>query len=275
MASLSKIQFYHAGPTGETMEFDAECSVDSSGIFAIAIPDELVQVARSLGYAVTRPRKKFRLEHKLLDEAKRQVSAAIVEYLAAVETVERVIIYSADLAVSFWQNPDGSIASNGHEGVPREKGGEWAEVGKRNLNATNCVNHFSVGLFAEVVDRHTFTRGSSIKQEYRKPGTYGARPWLEGQVWGAKLNSFSSLARKQNAGSYDSMAYSEEAARFFHDTLLGMCLLARSIDGFFGSPEALRLAIERQVPVLGYSPEPEEASPAASPAASPSVVWHA
>lgn len=250
MPSMGKIDFFHKNGAGEVMEFAASCSVDSSGTFAIVLPDELAEVAAGMGFSVTRPRTNHRLEHRDLETAKRQVKQAMAEYMAAEVITERFVAYETDMKVLFWQNPDGTVAANGSVGVSREQGGEWGTIG--DLHARNVVSHYRVGLFARVVDRVEYRRPNATKVVFKLVDA-GHFKWHDGMEWAYKLNAFTGLAGLLSDERMEAMPrlpYTEDTAKFFHDTLVGLCVLARNIDGFFKSPERLMLAIENQAPML-------------------------
>lgn len=251
MPSMGKVSFRHENKAGQVMEFAAACSVDSEGIFAIVIPDELVPAACSLKFNVTQPRTNSRIEHGNLETAKSQVAAAIAEYMAVEEVVERVIRFGRDLRVSFWQREDGSIAPNG-SGQPD---GRWTDVGNRLAFHNEQHGGYGVGLVAWIADRVTLRRTNSEKIDYRRVdlGNHSAK---EGCEWGYRLNGFCRMGVPKGV-ELEEMPYTEEAAKFFHDALIAMCLMARQIDDFFKSPDALRIAIEKQTPLLAAPREAE------------------
>lgn len=244
MPSLGSIPFHHKSLAGEEMQFIAACTVDSKGVFAIVIPDDLADVASGLGFAVTRPRTNWRVEHRDLETAKTQVRLALEEFLKCEESVERVIRYSTDLRVSFWQNQDGTIAPSGRG----SNGGNWSDVGNKLIGHAGTHNGYGVGIVAWVVDRVTLTRGPVVKVEYRR-ADLGHHTPKEGLEYAYQLNSFVRMGIPKDLVLTD-MPYTEQAAKFFHDILISLCLMARNVDGFFKSPDALRLAIEKQQPLL-------------------------
>ncbi len=249
MPSLGKHHFTHSNLAGESMEFDAAITVTDNGVFSIAIPAELEDTCHGLGFPIVQPQKNLFLRGRDLELLKSQVRKAMEEHLKTERVAERVIVYSTDLKVAFWQNPDGSIAPNGYLGDEREKGGDWSAVS--SVSATKVASHYHVGLFAHVVDRVEYRRGAAgTKVAYEKVDT-GRFKSNEGMDWAYRLNAFTGLAQRYEwMENLSRMPYTEEAAKFFHDSLAGLCLLARQIDGFFKSPEALRLAIEKQTPLL-------------------------
>jgi hypothetical protein len=237
---MPKIPFRHENATGEVMEFVAECSVDGQGVFAIVIPDELADVVltRTANIAITKPRKNWRVEHRDLDTAKRHVQKLMQEHLSVETTRERVIVYDIDLRVSYWECLDGSIHPNGSNA----KDGQWSKVGNRLSFSQDTHGPFGIGLFAEVVDRVTHKRANSTKTEFEYADTGNHGP-LKGMEWAFRLNHFIKCTTKKNYASLDSMPYTEEAARFFAESLTAICTMARTMDSFFSDPAKLQLAI--------------------------------
>lgn len=250
MPSIGKHPFVHLNKAGEKMSFEAAMSVDSQGVFSIMVPDVLESACRHLQLDIARPKTNLFVRGRDLEKVKSQVRQAVVAHMETEAVTERVIVFSTDIKASFWQNPDGSMASNGYMGVSREQGGDWGTIG--DLDARQTVPHYVVGLGARVVDRVEHRRGDSvIKVRYVKADT-GRFDWNDGMEWAHRLNSFTGLhIDLERAHGMQRMPYTEEAAKFFHDSLIGLCVLARQIDGFFKSPEALQLAIEKQLPMLG------------------------
>ena len=259
MAKLSSKPFRHEGPSGEVLAFSADVSVDSEGVFSIVIPDDLAETARGLPWdghaqyhhgkvAVTRPRVQWRVSSKSLDSATAFVRSAMKKHLDAVVIVERVICYSHNVAVTYWEDPDGTIHPNGYAGTRREDGGRW----QGNLNAQTTTTHFSVGLWARVFDRHTITRGEFTKVIFERPADIDH---LDASSPVGRLNSFTGLHYKPGELT-PWMPYTDEAAIFFADMLTRMCALARGMNEFMGSPDRIQVAIKSGgANLLGMSPD--------------------
>lgn len=257
MASLGKHNFTHTNLAGETMQFDTAVSVTDNGVFSIVIPPELEDTCLGLGYPLEQPQKNLFLRGRDLELLKGQVRKAMEVHLQTERICERVIVYSTDIKVAFWQNPDGTIAPNGYLGTDRNAGGNWDDAS--SVWAQSPVPHYRVGLFARVVDRVEFRRGDAGTKVVYEPVDTGRFKWNEGMEWAYRLNSFVGLEQSYDRmNSLSRMPYTEEAAKFFHDSLAGLCLLARQIDGFFKSPDALRLAIENQTPLLAGPAKAED-----------------
>lgn len=240
MPAMPKIPFKYENATGEVMEFMAECSVDADGLFAIVIPDDLANLERSGSshISINKPRKNWRVEHSDLSTAKKHVVELMEEYLSVITTTERVIVYELDLRVSFWQGRDGRIYPNGSE----DPDGQWSKVGNHLSFHGQAHGPYGVGLFAEVLDRVTHTRKNSVKSEFITVNT-GNHSHREGMEWAYRLNHFIKCTTKKGYHNLESMPYTEEAARFFVESLTAICSLARTMDSFFSDPNKLQLAI--------------------------------
>lgn len=253
MASLKSIPFKAKNDAGEEMAFAGACSVDSDGIFAITIPDELAETARALlnrdrvrchSLRVNKPRTNTRVESTSLAAAESFVREAMRSHLAVSVTRERVICYSHRTRYTAWQNSDGVMVPNGYFGdYHQEPHGRW----RGPLNATENDDSFSIGFVARVFDRVTSTRDSHTKTAFLPPAMAAneSNPHLD------RLQGFIGITKFKPNAHTPCMPYSDEAADFFYTMMLSMCQLSCRLEDFLGDREALQLAIARRQPLLG------------------------
>lgn len=237
---------------GTKFEATVEVRLLEDGTFSIEVPEALVTSLGKLsdngrahlahmGYA--RLGAAPRVYAKALDDGLRLLKEAADDYLSAEESTERVICYNANIDVSFWQEPDGTIQPNG---CGRE-GAWWAsKLHGHQYSATNRLDSLSFGVSAKVFDKITTKRTSGDTVRYEAVNNHGEHHI---QTDPAKLlNSWSIL--DVNPTRSRQMPYTPEAALFFHELQTTICRMARSLDAFVGDEQKLKLAIEQRKQLL-------------------------
>lgn len=260
--AIKPLRFQFQSKTGETLSFTSEVTLTTEGIFNLTIPDELEKVARNLtrsspayaGLALTRPRAQLRVSGPVLAGCKDFIEAAAHEYLQCEESTELVIVYSTENKVAYFKTPEGNLYPNAASSEDAHKAytdntGKWGGT----LTATNGSPHYQVGIFARVVRKRTFTRASGSMVRYEPLSSHE----MPQESWMVRLNSFVGLKQAySHQDGYTDMArlaqmpYTEEAARFFFESLLAMCRLSDRLDSFFKDPATLRLAIAQNAGLL-------------------------
>lgn len=250
MAKLKPISFSAKSPTGETMSFKAETTVGQNGTFRLTLPAELHGASSAL--VATSPYKGaievasteggVQVAGDTLDLCIRFVNAAMVNHLACEVTREKVILYGTNIRVAYVKDERGDFHPNGSY-APRIPGEIGESRWRGTLNGSVCNDrHYSIGLVARVWIKVTYRCPSSTKVVYErandaKHGTYHDR-----------LNGFVGL--RYDTNGFSEMPYTEEAAKFFYDTLIGLCALADRMTEFFGDADAIQKAIQQQGSIL-------------------------
>ncbi len=245
MAKLKSGTYHFKSKTGDELKFTSDVSVTSDGFFHCTIPDELVPIITAL--LKSQPQKaitckKNKINHSIsgkeLKECESFIKLAAEDYIACEVKEELVLVYGTQIKAAYFKNPTGEIFVNGAQpGAAYAKGGKW----QGTLDSNSRSNAYSVGFVAVPRKKTTYSRGSGQKVEYKWIGEE------QGKYWDL-LNSFSGLY--VNEESLKDMPYTEEAAKFFYDTMMGLCHLADRIEAFFGNEETLNTAITGQVPLL-------------------------
>jgi len=250
MAKLPSHTFRSKSKTGEQMTFQSSVTLDQDGTFNASIPDDLYETAgkmRGSDVAFTKPANAalHRVSGKRLDDVKNFIYAAMAEHLKVETTIEMVIVYGHTVDVAYSRSPDGGFHPNGYmaDAATAKGGYEWG--GK--LSATTSSPLYQVGLGAKVFEKHTHTRESGSKVEWKRPElpNFGHESPME------KLNAFVGLSlTPSEGGGWQEMPYSDDAATFFYDAMIAMCKLADTVSTFLGDKETLRLAIQNRVGLL-------------------------
>lgn len=248
MPSLGTVQIMarSSDGVGEPFKVRSAVSVNQDGVFSFTIPDELITTAlqmakQRLEFSV----KLARVNHMIEGRDKAKVESFIKDiiraYLTCEVTRETVICYRTDAKVAYWKKRDGTIVpSGGCDPEHREFNG-W----HGSLNANNHSSTYLVGVAARVYVKVTAHRSSGDEINYeRYKEVDHHNPTAN---WAEKLNAFTGVG----FGDYEierlkQIPYTEEAAKFFHDTMLAMCVLAERISNFFGDEVKLQKHIEER-----------------------------
>lgn len=273
MADLPQQEFHHKGDSGETRVVVSKVTVTQDGVFHMTIPDDLVGVVkanrgscyidqvrrkakkdpmlpgslrRTVGSKITN-----RVSGPSLDDCKRAIKAGLKDWLKCEVTKETVIRYGKRTMVTYWKMLDGTIYANGTdcENDPNyltdgpqydPRNGNWH--GK--LDATRRNAGYMVSLFASIEKKTTYTRGSVVEHKYSRPDFAN----FSHSTYGERLNCFVGLAEEggwmREGIECEEMPYTEEAAKFFYEMLIGMCAFADKIETFFAEPDNVIKAIE-------------------------------
>lgn len=259
MAKLPKERFSFTAQNGEKLAFESEVTVNPDGVFHMTMPEEL----RELAYQIHKNLPKDCSSHhrntwvgslprsaKLWVGAKEKdlccdfIRIVCTQHLECETTVERVIVYGALFEVSVWKDDEGRYWPNGCQ-----RTGQWVRSSNDKawpLHAMNRSRFYKVGLAARVCDKTTYTRASGRKVIYEQVCVHqrsddGADKYL------VRLNSFCSLEmdNPREDGLVKEMPYTEAAAKFFYDAMIGLGALADKVSTFLDNREMLMLAIEK------------------------------
>ncbi len=255
MAKLPITKFSFDSDNGEKMEFASETNVSTDGEFYLSVPKELEDAGKAIlkaepkEYPCTfcgyRQRsEKLWVSGPNLDVCKQLIADAAKDYLKCEVVTERVIIYGAQIRVAVWKDDEGNYHPNGYHGMT----GGWLKghPGEFDIHATNRTQFYTVGLAARVADKITYTRPSGKKTVYKLINVH-----METGTYLDKLNSFCALnIDLPGKGNMKEMPYSEKAARFFYEAMLGLCVMADKISMFLNDEERLQMAIESQTALL-------------------------
>lgn len=245
MPSLPAQWIAHKAADGTKFEYKASCFVTADGEFTIEIHPDLLLSAKRLsknGVGVSRARvdASERVYCNNLQDGIRFLHDCAKDFMTVKQTTERVIVYEAEFNLAFWKMPDGSIQGNGSG----TNAGQWHRLHYENMgkDSNNKTNMFRVGLCAAVYDKVTTIRKSGNIVRYLDPND------LKDGSPAANLNSFTTLdVETKNIGnSYcktREMPYTDQAATFFYEVMLGMCALAERIDNVIANEAILKNAI--------------------------------
>lgn len=248
MPNLCKDTFRFEPKAGDPLEFTSAIDVTAQGRFRAILPPELLEIAPVvlrqepfLACGIETGKVNTRLTAPTLDLLREAIGSAGKEWASCEETVETVILYAHDLRVSYNQTEDGAIHPNGYT----PDGTQGKRRGK--LNATERDTHYRIGFAATVREKVVYRRAGSTTVKYRLP------PRQDGdhrypESYHDKLLSFTGL--RIEPSRMQEMPYTEEAAKFFFEIMVGLCAMADRIETFFADQDQVHQAIRQGRSVL-------------------------
>ncbi|MHD0644478.1 hypothetical protein ACYPKM_02425 [Pseudomonas aeruginosa] len=260
MPRIAKDVFTHTGPDGTKESFETEIFVDSKGEFSCTVPEYLLPALQTIiktlpasgNFSAGEHRGKFRAFSRTRDDLGDLVYKAMAEHYQVHVHSEQVLVYDWASNVSFWIEGNGDISPCG-SCQARDAGGRWSEMKTTTpIHATGHVQHFSVGLYAAIYEKTTYTRPSGSNVQWRKLTHLSDRTNGPEAV---RLSNFVGLQHHRDPSRLKTMPATEEACRFFADTLLQLCRMALAFDEFFKSEENVLAAITGKGPSLLAAPK--------------------
>lgn len=254
MPILCKDTFRFEPKAGEPLVFTSAIEVTAQGIFRAILPPELLEIVpvvlRQEPFAACRietGKANTRLTAPTLDLLRKAIGAAGNEWASCEETVETVILYAHDLQVAYFQTERGAIYPNGY--TPEGVEGKW----KGGLRAPNSDTHYRIGFAATVREKVVYRRAGSTTVKYRLP------PRQDGdhrypESYHDKLLALTLL--RVEPSKMQEMPYSEEAARFFFEIMVGLCAMSDRIETFFADQNQIHRAIRQGRSVLALPWQP-------------------
>lgn len=252
MATVKTMSITHTNEAGETEKLSAVVSVDKEGIFSAQIPDHVAEsysaanAGSGRGNTYQTPQRNWRAQCATLDGLYAGIKAALVHSMSVETVMETIIVFSLQNKVAYSIGSDGDIGPNGH--YPKD--GKWAGT----LNSHNSSSVFSFGLFARVMVKEIHKRQGCTKIEYKQFKHPDDTNHGIANSWAGKLNGFVGLnIPKAPSVSYEEMPYTEEAAKFFYETMIGLCNMVDRAERFFADRELLALAIQKSAGLLSFT----------------------
>lgn len=260
MPKMPDLTFMEHNQIGEKYSALMKCSVDTkSGIFKAIIPMEIYEVIESarrdfsgLLSAGTEWKSRGSVEggqiayakSNTLENLKSGITKAIKLHLETTVEEELVIKYAMSSSCHYWQLPDGQIFPNGGcSEIPRDDHGRQLGYWSRDADQRTMEQKpYQVGLFAQVMKKETHTnRAGGVQVKYSRPSS------LTG--YGSMLQGFPHMGEPQFK-NISELPYSEEAAEFFYNMLMGLCTLSQRMYAFFQDESRIVEAIENRTAIL-------------------------
>ena len=261
MAKVETIKFSREGKTGDTFEYSADVHVQVGGTFTIPVDAKLIPTIRARlekGCSCGKCDKldtskikiifshgKDRVECTELKQGLAFIDDCIDEYLTCESHTERVILYGYRMGLAYCKDgttifPNGASPGCDYSAI---KGNPW----HGELNSNVRAPMYSISLVARVYDKTTHTRASTVKVTWEEVpdenNTQTTKPV-------SLLNSFRGVDVDPESKSLREMPYSDKAALFFYQLMMGLCQMADRIETFFKDEKNVAAAIESHKPLL-------------------------
>jgi hypothetical protein len=251
MAKLKPLQIEVFSEASESLRYSIPVTVGVSGIFRGHCPDdlELSLVALRGKGLISAGYERDAKAHLIvfadrLENVENAIRAAMKDFLKCEVKTERVIAYSFESRLSYYHGLDGGLYPNGSfdtkaKGIGSE-GARWYGC----LDMHEGTDHFSIGLYACVLDKTSYIRPSGIKV------TYETADVADDSGYHARLNAFLHLNGPDvREGAFKEIPYTEAAAHFFYDTMIGLCQVSHRLESFFAKPDLIQAAIAQGAPL--------------------------
>lgn len=227
-------------------------NVSKAGEFYANVPDYLQDAFRQS--FSTRAEDCIRVEAKTLQELESTLRTAVQAYNEPEVLTEAVIQYNVGSHVSFWCGDDGEIYPNGYAASDAKAGGQWAD--SERFGQHHAANP-SAGGYSLIIGAKALLKTTKIYRGGRTKIAYDPYYGEDGDHLGCRtpaerLNAWCSFNLPENPSE---MPYSDQAALFFYDLMLGMAKLSKLVMDHAGDKKSIQSLIDSGARLL-ESPRP-------------------
>lgn len=227
MAKFKTAKFHVTNDAGAVLELDLSVNISAEGLFYANVPQQFEGAFKSCScYAgLGKPPKTgyFVVKAAQYDKLEADVSAALRRHIEPEVTETPVIRYNIESHVCFAEDADGRLFPNA--GYP---GAKWTRDGQThfgNHHATEPARGgYSLTLGARAQLKRVVRYGAHEKVSYSS--YYKGESHLGLDNPAQILNSWAAFTLPANPKE---IPYTDEAALFFHNLMLGMAELSRRI----------------------------------------------
>ena len=235
MAKVTTRQlFTHSQFGNEHLEY--EIHVNSKGAFFAKLDVEYESFVKASKYNYDIKGNRLNLFCNLMDELEEAVELLFKAKNEPIVTTEEVILYNIQSQVAFAVDKKGQICPNAERPNSR-----WAGYG--NIHSSNPADGgYSLTIGARVYNKNLLRlpNGETIT-EYT---------WFDRTEAGRALNSWRSFSLDTDTA--EEMPYSDNAAIFFYDLLLGMATVSKKIQEMTSSREDILKLINNNTKLLSH-----------------------
>ena len=261
MASIGKHKFHVKSAAGQEICFEAKMSAAKSGMFKIEFPNEyLADISANchIGCRAYVDRDRSFVEGKVLERVIASIDSGLRSILDTQTINELVIRYAYETQCHYVTNrPNGMVFPNGavakeETGIDSGKGEglfDWKENGAERTFSLHNPPSYSISLQARVYHKQTF-KAPSGEERVKYYGNVCHADGLEFGRYGELLNSFTHTKLEK---SDLEIPYTEESAKFFYESILGLCTLSEQLTEFFKDQEAMLYTIATGGNLLGWT----------------------
>ena len=235
-----------------TTTIDVDIKIDSGGDFYCYVDEEYELAASAAFKGVCliyknngKVKGKIKVEAETYSKLKSCLYNMLDIHCKPEITEEYVIRYNIESHVSFAADKQGNIFPNAGY-----KGAKWADINDEGMygkhhSASPSEGGYSLTIGAEALVKKTISYGGKCNIEYDHYYKDGDHHGHDNPA--EILNSWCSLRLPENAKE---MPYTDEAAMFFHNLMLGMARLSKLIQESTFDEKKLMKCIESNLPLL-------------------------
>jgi hypothetical protein len=227
-------------------------NVSAAGIFYCDIRELYVDAAQGCfdTLMTSRKTKVLQAHSATLDKLVRGLNRMLLNTIEITRVEEHIIQYNIQSEVAFCLNDAGEVVPNGYW-VENQKA-RWEDspmYGKINASSSSAGGYKLI-IGAQAMTKTTVTLGDSKSKKIAYSTYYKGKSHLGTENPAQKLNSWTSF--RLDTKHCKEIPYTDEAALFFHNLLLGMAKLSRLIQESTFDQEQLMLTIlNNPTPLLG------------------------
>lgn len=250
MPRVKKAHFSALNKATNNLEsVDVEIHINASGEFYAHVPEYLLPAIDS-SFLDLRARwqveGRTKVHASTLAALEECILKAFIAYLKPEITEEPVILYNIESHVSFAEDAEGNIFPNA--GYPGAKwpGTESKVMFGEHHSTSPSRGGYSLTIGAKAMMKRTYKFGDNARVEYSQYYKGGSHLGKENPA--ELLNGWCSFSLGENPKE---IPYTDEAALFFHNLLLGMATLSRKIQAAtFHQANLLALIAKQPGPFL-------------------------
>ncbi len=246
MPRFKKATYSVRNGAGAVERLDVEISISTSGEFYAHIPSHLAPLANGidgvyLQYGKGKTPEHVKINSATLEGLEKAIQKALTAFTQPEVTEEPVIRYNLESHVSFAEDEDGNIFPNA--GFPGAKllGEEKSKMYGNHYAQRPSDGGYSLTIGAMALLKRTTKYGEHVKVEYSRWNNGGSH--LKSDNPANLLNSWCSMTLGKNPKE---IPYTDEAALFFHNLLLGMATISRQIQEATFTQDRLLALIAKQ-----------------------------
>ncbi len=223
MSKFRTVPYIFTNKAGHTLEFTADVQIDAKGWFYANLPESLLPAFPSehLAYSPRKaPEGRFRASAQTFEALDSAIRLAGIRAIEPKVEEFPVIRYHVAAQIAFAETAEGTIFPNA--GFP---GAQWVvgETGFMEISATHPAQggyHLVTGAKALLKRVVRYEDNETVQYlPYYQKGTH-----LDHETPAQLLNAWAGFTLPAKA---QEIPYSDEAALFFHNLLLGMAQLSR------------------------------------------------
>lgn len=244
MAKFKTAKFHVTNAAGTVLELDLAVNISAEGLFYANVPQQYEGAFKSSSCYVGlgKPPKTgfFVVKAAQYDKLEAEVSAALRRHIEPEITETPVIRYNIESHVSFAEDAEGRLFPNA-----AYPGAKWPLADSKHFGGHHATapsrGGYSLTIGARAELKRVVRYGEHERVSYSRYDKGGSHHGLDNPA--QRLNSWAAFTLPDNPRE---MPYSDEAALFFHNLMLGMAELSRRIQMATFDSDRLQQLIAKQ-----------------------------